>query len=295
MKKNIHKFTIAIILLFTWACSADKISPDSVFTDLKIDKNELDLFIEEHFIKPYNVGVIYKYVDGESDMNYNLSPATYESAVRMTVLFKYLGIEPYDEVTGSTDFIRSYFPKSLSYIGSPAYRNNGTMVLGTAEGGRKITMYNLNALTAGASTNINYLNRMYFRTIHHEFAHILNQTKDFSRSFDEISAAGYVSDAWNTEYGESTGLIAGFISPYASKEAKEDFVEVYSFYILLSPEQWEERVARGGEVGRPILERKLEIVRAYFHSVWNIDLDELRDEILKRQANLPNIDQLSLN
>lgn len=295
MKKKISKYIIAGLLLLTFSCSEDKISPDSVFTDQKIDKNELDLFIEEHYVKPYNVGVIYKYVDGESDMNYNLSPATYESSVRMTILFKYLGIEPYNEVTGSTDFIRSYFPKSLSYIGSPAYRNNGTMVLGTAEGGRKITMYNLNALNEGTGGNIDYLNRMYFRTIHHEFAHILNQTKDFSRSFDEISAAGYVSDAWNTQYRESTALVAGFISPYASKEAKEDFVEIYSFYILLSPEQWQQRIARGGEVGRPILERKLEIVRAYFANVWDIDLDELRDEILKRQANLHLIDQLSLN
>src|SRR5690606_29879478 len=133
---------------------------------------------EKNYTEPYNIGLIYKYVDGESDMNYNLSPASYESSLRMTVLFKYLGIEPYDKITGSTDFIRAYFPKVLSYIGSPAYRNNGTMVLGTAEGGRKITMYNLNDLVNVEDDDIDFLNYYYFHTIHHEFAHILNQTRD---------------------------------------------------------------------------------------------------------------------
>jgi len=44
-----------------------------------------------------------------------------------------------------------------------------------------------------------------------------------------------------------------------------------------------------------LIEAKLDIVRTYFQNIWNIDLDELRDEILARQADLANFDQTSLN
>jgi len=296
MKTKFFIYSLFLVSFTTFfSCAEDDLEKESIFVDSEITKNELDLYIEKNYTEPYNIGLIYKYVDGESDMNYNLSPASYESSLRMTVLFKYLGIEPYDKITGSTDFIRAYFPKVLSYIGSPAYRNNGTMVLGTAEGGRKITMYNLNDLVNVEDDDIDFLNYYYFHTIHHEFAHILNQTRDFPKSFDAITGSGYVADSWNTEYDNSTSLADGFISAYASKEASEDFVEVYSYYITTDPELWDSALEEAGEKGSAIIEAKLEIVRSYFLSAWGIDLDVLRTEILTRQDNLVNIDQTSLN
>lgn len=50
------------------------------------------------------------------------------------------------------------------------------MVLGTAEGGMKITLYNVNDINPD-QIDINLLNDYYFQTMHHEFAHILHQTK----------------------------------------------------------------------------------------------------------------------
>ena len=40
------------------------------------------------------------------------------------------------------------------------------------------------------------------------------------------------------------------------------------------------------ETGRSLIEQKLDIVRAYMHDTWNIDIDELRDCILRRQDNV---------
>ncbi|MBE8719794.1 zinc-binding metallopeptidase [Sphingobacterium pedocola] len=295
MKRLTKLFTILLSSVLLFSCSKEKLNPDSVFKDLDVEKNALDNYISAMYTEDYNIAIVYKFVEGESDLNYNLSPAHYESSVRMTKLMHYLGIAPYDKVTGSKSFIKSYFPKILNYIGSPAYRNNGTMVLGTAEGGKKITMYNLNALDEETGEDIEYLNFYYFHTIHHEFAHILHQTKDYPTSFDQITGNGYVSDAWSDIYDDETAVAEGFISAYASKEANEDFVETYSYYITLTPEQWEERTTIGGEEGKAIIEAKLDIVRTYFLNIWKIDLDELRAEILSRQGNLPNFDQTSLN
>lgn len=294
--KRLHKlYTLLLSSVLLFSCSEDDLKSESVFTDLQGEKNQLDNYIVDTYTQDYNIAILYKFIEGQSDLNYNLSPASYESSVRMTKLMYYLGIEPYDKITGGKDFIKSYFPKVLNYIGSPAYRNNGTMVLGTAEGGAKITMYNLNALNEDRSTDIEYLNFFYFHTIHHEFAHILHQTRDFPTSFDQISGNGYVSDAWSDVYDDETAVEEGFVSAYASKSAHEDFVETYSFYITLTPEQWEERTTSGGEDGKVIIENKLDIVRTYFLSIWKIDLDELRAEILSRQENLPNFDQISLD
>jgi len=117
-----------------WSCSEDGLDPNSIFVDSSISQTKLEEYIEREFTKPYNIAILYKYVDNELDMRYNLSPASYESSVRMTRLAKYLCIEPYDEVTGSKAFIAKYFPKMMNYVGSPAYSNNGTMTIGTAEG-----------------------------------------------------------------------------------------------------------------------------------------------------------------
>jgi len=167
MMKVIKKLNILLLSsLLLFSCKEDSLDPNSVFVDLEVDRNELDTYIDDQFTKDYNISIIYKFVEAESDLNYNLSPAHYESSVRMTKLLHYLGIEPYDKITGSKDFIRSYFPKLLNYIGSPGYRNNGTFVLGTAEGGIKITLYALNDLTEETSTNVAFLNRYYFHTMH---------------------------------------------------------------------------------------------------------------------------------
>lgn len=291
--KKLNILLLSSLLLF--ACKEERLDPNSILVDLDVESNELDRYIEEQFTKDYNIAILYKYIEAESDLDYNLSPAHYESAIRMTKLLHYLGIEPYDKVMGNKDFIRTYFPKVLNYIGSPGYRNNGTFVLGTAEGGIKITLYALNDLTEETGTDADFLNYYYFHTMHHEFAHILHQTRDYPASFREITGSGYVADAWSDIYSDASAAADGFISAYASKESNEDFVETYSYYITLTQSQWEQRISRGGTAGREIIEAKLDIVRTYFQTVWNIDLDVLRDEILVRQADLPNFDQTSLN
>lgn len=290
---KINVLLFSSVLLFS--CSDEKLNPESIFVDKKVESNELDKYIQQKYTKDYNIAILYKFVEKESDLDYNLSPASYESSVRMTKLLYHLGIEPYDKITGSKDFIKKYFPKLLNYIGSPAYRNNGTFVLGTAEGGVKITLYLLNELNAETGKDVAFLNDKYFHTMHHEFGHILHQTKGYPASFEQITGARYVSDAWSDIYeSEADATALGFVSPYASKEPNEDFVETYSYYITLSPAQWNQRISRGGEEGKALIEAKLDIVRTYFQNVWNIDLDELRDEILARQADLPNFDQTSL-
>jgi len=297
MKFNkIYLFLLAGTLVIN-GCKKEKLDPNSVFVDSTIEKNALDNYIYSNLVVDYNIDVLYKYVDKESDQNYNLVPASYESSIRMTKLLKYLGFEPYDEVTKGKSFIKGYFPKLINYIGEAAYRNNGTRILGTAEGARKITLYEVNRLNVTSGVNANFLTDNYFHTIHHEFQHILNQTTDFPSSFKTISGTSYVDDVWVTAWAnDGAAVAAGFISQYASSSDKEDFAELYSFYVTLSAAQWDARLNATGSTaaGRTIINNKLILVKNYMLTVWNIDMDVLRANIQARIANLPNFNQTSL-
>ena len=227
----------------------------------------------------------------ESDFNYWLVPATYENSIKMAKLMKFLCLEPYDVVTGSREFIKSYYPKMIHLIGSGAYRNNGTFVLGTAEGGLKITMYFVNEMRLDPA----YLNEYYFKTMHHEFAHILNQTKPYSTDFNTISGSEYVTDTWSDAWkNDAEAQQNGFISQYASSEAGEDFVELLSIYVTNTEAYWNNIIKNAG-AGADIINAKFEIVYNYMLNSWNIDLNELRDNIQERQKQIGTLDLETLN
>lgn len=291
MKTLIKYFCLVLAIGFISSCSEDSLSSNSVIKDPITVKNDFDKWILEKYIKVYNIDFKYRMEDIESDMNYNLVPAEYDKSIIMGNMVKYLCLEAYDEETGSPSFIRANFPKLVVLIGSPAYRNNGTMVLGTAEGGQKITLYNINLMDMN---NLAQLNSWYFQTIHHEFAHILHQKKPYTVDFKEISARDYVTDSWK-DFTEKQALQKGFITPYASSAVDEDFVELIAVYLVSSPAVWDKKFVDAGVQGREILEAKFNIVQSYMKESWNIDLEELREIIAVRMDHMDDQDFTSLN
>lgn len=293
MKKYIIYIFVAILFatLFS-ACAEDGLSNDSVITEAQRKQNDFDRWIEKHYIAPYNIDFKYRMEDIESDPDYNLVPASYTKSVQLAKLVEFLCLNVYDEVTGDKQFIRSYFPKMIHLVGSPAYKNNGTMVLGTAEGGLKITLYNVNNVNVGNIADLNYF---YFKTIHHEFAHILHQTRPYPVAFKEISGSKYVKDSWSTAWGDpnladANALKAGFITPYASSGVDEDFVELIATYVTSTAAVWANRLKTAGTAGAAIINPKFEIVYNYLNETWNIDLDVLRDTVLDHQSRMGDLD-----
>ena len=81
------------------------------------------------------------------------------------------------------------------------------------------------------------MNEYYFKTMHHEFAHILHQTKTYPNQFNTISVGHYDSNNWQDR---SVGQVAslGFVTTYASSEFREDFAETIANFIVLTEDQW---------------------------------------------------------
>lgn len=233
---NISKYlkltgAIAILLPLS-ACSGDDLGP-SIFPDVSDDADpnsytyKFDTWVNREFRDVYNLDFKYKMEDVEADMNYNLVPATFDKARDLCLLTKYLWFDSYGEHTG-IEFLKQYGPRILHLVGSPAYNpNNGTETLGLAEGGLKVTLFKVNEMDL---SDINQMNEYYFRTMHHEFAHILHQTKNYPVEFNTLSTGRYDDSSWQSK---DIGYVAslGFITPYASSQAREDFAETIANYL----------------------------------------------------------------
>lgn len=273
----------ALCMAFT-ACSEDDLDPESVIVVYSTEQNEFDIWLEANYVNPYNIDFKYRYEEIEADYNYYTVPADYDQSVELAHIVKYICIEAYDECAG-IDFTRAYFPKEFFLIGTWEYRNNGTYILGTAEGGKKILLAGVNFLDTYRTSAYN-LNNYYLKTIHHEFTHILNQTIDMPTSFQFITQDGYVADMWSEDPYDEDYLTRGFISAYSQYEYTEDFAEMLSMYICYDEDQWEEWMDEAGEEGEALIDAKLTIVRDYMADSWDVDIDELRDCIQRRQDDL---------
>ncbi len=303
MKKNLlYILPLVMFMLGLTSCEKDKIEDQSVITVDNYQKNEFDKWLEVNYVNPYNISFKYRYEEIESDYDYYTVPADMDMSIIMAHLVKYLCIETYNEVAG-IDFTRANFPKMFYLDGTWHFRNNGSYELGTAEGGKKICLMGINYLGSvlDGTYDPNYsiadgLNFYYIKTIHHEFTHILNQNRDYPKAFRMVTGSSYVSDSQFSEPFKSVYLKRGFITAYAQTNADEDFAEMVSEYVTHTAEWWENQMKQAEtmyeddlnqtQTGRVLIEQKLDIARAYMNDTWGIDIDKLRDCILRRQDNV---------
>ena len=219
-------------------CADEKLSPNSVITADKRTPTPLDLWLDRYYVSTYNINFKYRYEDIESDMNYYTVPASYQMAIKMANLVKYSCLEAFDEVAGP-DFTKANFPKLIYLTGNWEYKNNGTFILGTAEGGKKILLAGTNFIDKFIQSAED-INTYYLKTVYHEFTHILNQTKPYSADFKLVTGSGYVADKWSESPYANTNYCYehGFISAYAQHSDVEDFAEMFSIYVTSSPKKW---------------------------------------------------------
>ncbi len=230
---------VAVAAMSLSSCSEDKLGP-TIFPDVDetLDPNsytyQLDKFLKDNYLDKYNLTFLYKMPDISTNMNYNLVPATYENSIDLAVLCKHLWFDVYDKVAGE-DFLKTYGPRIILLLGSPAINpSSGTEIVGLAEGGIKISLFKVNSMDVN---NFQQMNELYFHTMHHEFSHILHQTKTYPTEFNTISVGRYDANNWQYRGDEVKSL--GFVTSYASMEYREDFAETIACYIVYTDAQWE--------------------------------------------------------
>ena len=301
MKKYLLTIILGLVVSCAFvSCSDDEPNDPTNFPVTPVQRNDFDNWLLKNFTNPYNVAFKYKMQDIESDMTKNLVPADSAKSTKLAIIIKYLWFDAYAEAIGP-EFIKENVPRVIHLIGSPAFNSNGTIVLGTAEGGQKVTLYMVNSLTDEKMKDYDYLNNYYFHTMHHEFTHILNQKVAYNKKFEEVTASGYRSGDWSNVEDEDA-MKQGFVTAYAMSEGKEDFAEMLSTYVTSTKAEWEAILSTAGAnqissdlTARQAIEQKLSFVRDYMNKSWGLDIDKLREAILHRGHELSTLDLEHLN
>lgn len=254
MKKILLYMTSVVVLFvgFT-SCGSDDNFTESIYDTTKtaVDPNattaDFDQWVYDNFTKPYNVEVQYKFNLPASDYDYQLAPASYEKSQLLAHFIRYLFYDVYSKFVGE-QFMKQYGPRIFHFIGSSGYSpQTGTEVLGLASGGVKITLYNVNEMKEYApgviytAEDVESMNEKCFHTMHHEFSHILHQTKTYPVSFGQVTSGTYDPIDWHERDSVSTHQM-GYVTHYASSATYEDFVETLSCIITDTDYRWMMRI-----------------------------------------------------
>lgn len=260
MKKILYILSIAAVVAVISSCRGGDTFTDSIFdTDVPVvDETKatypFDKWLYDNFVVPYNVDVKYQFDLSASDLNFQLTPADYNRSQLLAHFIRYLFYDIYTKYAGD-DFMKMYGPRIFHFIGSPGFSpTTGTEVLGTASGGVKITLYKINEMKP-YSENVNYtgadiniLNENYFHTMHHEFSHILHQTKSYPITFGQVTSGSYDPINWQDRDSVWTHQ-HGYVTHYASSASYEDFVETLSCIITDTKHRWMNRIINAASMG----------------------------------------------
>jgi substrate import-associated zinc metallohydrolase lipoprotein len=221
MMKNIYIKFICILSIFALSScdKEDSLREESIIYVDQVHESEFDKWLYETFTVPYNMEIKWKWDDSEVDNNFHVTPPRKEKAEQfMKALYK-IWIKPYEEV-GGVEFIKTYVPKLIYLVGTPQFNDDGTMTLGLAEGGRKVSVFDVDSFD---NLDLAQMSKS-FHTMHHEFAHILHQKIRYPIEYKNKSKGNYTGAWYN--FSELKANTLGFITPYSMLNDYEDFVEV---------------------------------------------------------------------
>lgn len=289
---------IFVLFLALTAITACRKSDENLDVDLSkynpdiTTNSELDTWLSSTFTNPYNIEVVYRFNRDLGNTQRDIAPVALDQVTPIMEAVRDVYLQPYEKIAGKT-FIRTYTPKQFVLFGSVSYNTNGSVTLGTADGGRRVVLYDVNNFDAEDGNDV----KRDMRTIHHEFTHILNQTVRIPEDFEQVTKADYVVDWTNSAYTAAEAKALGFISRYSRSSYTEDFAEMAS-HLLAEGQVWFDNyvATTPNPIAAQLLRKKEEIVIRYFKEYFDIDFKALQAEVqrvLKDKYNVSDPEDLS--
>lgn len=268
MKKLVYLF---FLLLFIYGCSEEKqLTESNLDTDTPA-LNEIDIFLRKNFTTPYNIEVFYKWNPNKVDFNRFLFPPNTETVISAMQAIKTIWLDTYNEVAGE-NFVKLIAPREIVLVGGFNINPSGTITLGLAEGGKRITFFNTDFVDLKDKEDL----IRFVATIQHEYTHILNQNIPFDREiYEEITPSGYTAQWFNSNDNDSREL--GFISAYARSNEDEDFAEMVTALLSNNNTEYNAIIdAITSEQAKTDIRAKEAIIVKYFKTEFNLDIYELQ-------------------
>lgn len=253
-------------------------------------KGPIDNWIYDNLTKPFNISVKYKWDQFELELNKNLVPPLEDKIVPVMEAVKKVWIDTYIAEAGDV-FMKTYCPKFFVLCGSASWNTDGTITLGTAEGGRKIVLYVLNDFRTKSMPGFKPSDSMgikqMFHTIEHEFGHILHQNVLYPDDYKRITPGFYTAN-WNN-VSDNAARRDGFVTAYAMSAPDEDFVEMISMMLTegrsgfdkivnsIPPGTSQNGITQADAMAK--LRKKEAMVVAYYKDVWGMDFYRLQTRV----------------
>lgn len=285
--RGINLLLVMILLLATSSCYESEELNVPVKDADNVPVTALDIYIEENFNVPLGISIRYRYVDKYVNIGERAIPPRLEVVRPMLDFIEHYWIDPYMEVENGEAFFRTHVPAEIIMLGGFIYNEDGTVTLGTADAGARITFTNVNAIDPADEA----WRTQQLQTVYHEFAHIVHQRYLLPASFENISPAGYTGPgSWFT-LTDNEAIQRGFVSPYATSSPNEDFAETVAFYLFDTnfslnyiedePNCQTAECVRRNE-GRALIREKLNAIRGHYEKVTGVNLDAVRQAVQAR-------------
>lgn len=246
-------------------------------------KTDLDKWISANFLDLYNINVYYEWDQNTVDNTRYLFPPKVEKVQPAMEVVKKIWIDSYTTI-GGVNFVKKIAPREFVLVGGVNLNTNGTLTLGLAEGGQRITLFQVDNLNKKNRANVT----QFIHTIQHEYVHILNQTKPFDeQAWSKLTPVGYTS-TWYTE-PTATSRNLGFVTSYARLNIYEDFAETAAAILTSSKAEYDAILASVTDAtAKANIKAKEALVVKYYKDAFNIDFYALRDQAQKNTDAVVN-------
>lgn len=271
MKTQYIRFLLLLFVVSAFSACSKEDDVDISNLNLEGDtwvQGPTDVWLYENFVEPYNIEVKYRFDRYELALNKVLVPPREDKVIPVMETIEQTWINPYEQEAGE-DFIKRLSPKQFVLVGSAEYNDNGTITLGTAEGGRKIVLFVVNDFSKTDESQV----KQMLHTIHHEFGHILHQTIMYPQEYKSITTDYTAS--WN-DFTLEEARSRGYITEYARSNPDDDFVEMISIMLIEGKEGFDAIVNSTPASAQALLRQKEQIVVGYFEEAWGIDFYSLQ-------------------
>ena len=324
MKKFTILFSILFLGLFS-ACDSDD-DATYVPEVIVESNDPISIYFRENFLDVYGTAVRWKWDDNLVADDKRVTPALREFCIPMGDFIKDFWLAPFTMTEAGTKFMNEHFPPEIVFVGSPMWEPDGmSKILGYADAGARITFTEVNDFdltnTVWLLRQLRTAEHEYGHIIHQRH-NLPDGWKEVSpknyKSNNWLNLAGDVQAADPRVSREA--ITAGMVSNYGTSDVQEDFCELLSIYITYDEVAFEERYlnhepeakykkldAEGNPVldadgdpiildpapdaaemntGRDIIAVKLQMIKDYYMEKFDIDLDQIRDEIMRKIAEI---------
>ncbi|MEM6361795.1 MAG: substrate import-associated zinc metallohydrolase lipoprotein [Bacteroidota bacterium] len=262
-------------------CYPDE-SLDVAVNDSDIElETELDEYIQENFTDPYGMAIRYKFIDNYVAPGTRAVPPRLETVRPMLDFIEDFWVDPYLEVNNGRGFFENHVPAEIILLGGFIFNDDGTVTLGTADAGARITFTNVNAIDPDSVE----WRALQLQTVYHEFAHTVHQQYKLPSAFETISPTGYTSAGSWFNLTDEEALLRGFVSPYSTSSPNEDFAETVAFYLFDTEffenftedeENCETAACEERNEGREKIRQKVSAIINHYEKVTEVSLEDLR-------------------